>query len=220
MILCIGGFADVCPLLSLFTMSNTNTARRPRLPRTMADMASHPWVESISDERSSGDGLWVYLKPGYVWDGVWFVHESTVKDCCQAMRFVYFDQAVHDELEAVPVGAAPVEAASIEAAPIEAAPVEAAPVEAAPIEAAPIEAAIGRWLESVARAIAAVAVALYAAGLTLGAAVHALNDWLAGVAPSPSPAPARLARPAVHPFAVITAAALDGLTSAAVAVAV
>ena len=271
-------------------MSNTNTARRPRLPRTMADLASHPWVESISDERSSGDGLWVYLKPGYVWDGdVGSIHESTVKACCQEFRSISFDQAVKSELEAVP---APVEAAPVEAAPAprrrlnplaemllmrlqatnrdwllvevcpivgtlkglgwivtrhdygkgvecqitvsgrhvlaarpcdgeaEAAPVEAAPVEAAPVEAAPVEAAIGRWLESVARAVAAVAVALYAAGLTLGAAVHALNDWLAGVAPAPAPAPARLARPAVHPFAVITAAALDGLTGAAVAVAV
>ena len=225
MILCIGGFADACPLPSPLTMTNTNTARRPRLPRTMADLASHPWVDEISDERSCGAGIWVYLKPGYVWEGVSAIHENTVKDCCQAIRFVYFDQYVFDYLEAVPAPAeaAPVEAAPVEAVTAEAAPAEAVTVEAVTVEAAPLEAAIGRYLELIARAVAAVAVAVYAAGLTLGAAVHALNDWLAGVAPAapaPAPAPARVAPPAVHPFAVITAAALDGLTGAAVAVAV
>ena len=102
MILCIGGFADVCSLLSTLTMNSTNTARSPRLPRTMADLALHPWVDSISDERSMGEVIWVYFKFGYVWEGCGCIHEGTVKACCKAIRSVYFDQAVKDELEALP----------------------------------------------------------------------------------------------------------------------
>ena len=225
-------------------MTNTNTARRPRLPRTLAGLASHPWVDSIDDGRGTGDNLHVYLRPGFVWAGTSSaVIEPTVREACQAFREVSWDPvawghacgASADEVaeltgeatpapaEAAPVEAAPVEAAPVEAAPVEAAPAVAAPAVAAPVEAAPADAAIGRSLELIARAVAAVAVAVYAAGLTLGAAVHALNDWLAGVAPAApasAPASARVEPPVVHPFAVITAAALDGLTGAAVAVAV
>ena len=210
MILYIGGFADVCPLFSPLTMTKTNTSRRTRLPRTMADLASHPWVESIDDARGSGDGLHVYLRHGFVWaETGTCVIETTVKACCAEFRNVNWDPEGWGDI----TGANESEVAALSA---EAAPIEAAPIEAAPVEVAPVEVAIGRWLEYIARAVAAAAVAVYAAGLTLGAAVHALNDWLAGVAP----APARLARPAVHPLAVITAADLDGLTGAAVAVAV
>jgi len=57
-------------------------------PRTLAQLISHPWVESVSDERSSGCGIWVYLKPGYEWDGSHAVHESTVRECCAAFSAV------------------------------------------------------------------------------------------------------------------------------------
>lgn len=39
--------------------------RRPRKPRTWAEFKTHPWVDAFSDERGSGEGLWVYLKPEY-----------------------------------------------------------------------------------------------------------------------------------------------------------
>ena len=65
-------------------------------PRTLAQLAAHPWVESVSDERSSGCGIWVYLKPGYQWDGSHTVHESTVRECCAAFSAIVENPA--DEL--------------------------------------------------------------------------------------------------------------------------
>ena len=73
----------------------------------------------------------------------------------------------------------------------------------------PTDSEIGDRLETAARAVAAVAVASYVAGLTLGAALHALNDWLANV---PRPQTLRLAPPSVHPLSCIAFAAVDGLT--------
>lgn len=70
----------------------TSTTPRARLPRTLAGLSSHPWVESVSDERGTGAGIWVYLKPGYVThDCCHTIHESTVKECCRAFRFVWHD---------------------------------------------------------------------------------------------------------------------------------
>lgn len=70
----------------------TATTPRPRLPRTLATLASHPWVESIDDARGSGDGLHVYLRPGFVWAGATSaVIEPTVKACCDAFRAVAWD---------------------------------------------------------------------------------------------------------------------------------
>ena len=54
-------------------------------PRTLAQLAAHPWVESVSDERSSGQGIWVYTRPGFVNDaGGQTIHEATVKGCLAA----------------------------------------------------------------------------------------------------------------------------------------
>ena len=62
------------------------------LPRTLAQLANHPWVESVSDERGVNCGLWIYLKPGFVThDSCHTIHESTVKECCRAFRFAYED---------------------------------------------------------------------------------------------------------------------------------
>lgn len=48
-----------------------------------------PRIEEISDERSSGDGIWLYLKPGFIWDNsVHVVHENTVKACREALKYV------------------------------------------------------------------------------------------------------------------------------------
>jgi len=67
------------------------TAPRARLPRTLAGLASHPWVESIDDARGSGDGIHVYLRPGFVWANACTVIEPTVKACCEAFRDVAWD---------------------------------------------------------------------------------------------------------------------------------
>ena len=72
----------------------TATTARPRLPRTLADLKAHPWVDWIDDSRHLGDGLHVYLRPGYVWDDcVSAVVEPTVREACQAFREVAWDPA-------------------------------------------------------------------------------------------------------------------------------
>ena len=61
------------------------------LPRTLADLYAHPLVEEISDERAYGDGIWVYLESGIIrepCDQVHCVHEDTVKECCEAFRWI------------------------------------------------------------------------------------------------------------------------------------
>lgn len=65
-------------------------------PRTLAQLYNHPWVKSVSDERSSGCGIWVYLTPGYEWDGSHTIHEGTVRECCAAFSAVVENPA--DEL--------------------------------------------------------------------------------------------------------------------------
>ena len=110
------------------------TAPRARLPRTLAALSSHPWVDSIDDGRGTGDGIHVYLRPGFVWAGTTSaVIEPTVKACCQAFRAVAWDPQAWGQ--ACGASAAEVAALTGEAAP---APAEAAPVApAAPAEAAP-----------------------------------------------------------------------------------
>ena len=86
-----------------------------------AALASHPWVEAIDDARASGDGLHVYLRPGFVWAGTTSaVIEPTVREACQAFREVAWDPAAWGEA----CGASPAEVAALtgEAAPAPAAP--------------------------------------------------------------------------------------------------
>jgi hypothetical protein len=45
-------------------------------------------IETISNERDSGDGIWVYLKPGWIADEVHHVHEDTVRECLEALKEV------------------------------------------------------------------------------------------------------------------------------------
>ena len=61
-------------------------------PRTLSELRNHPAVDVVVDETATGSGYWVYLKPGYVWDGTTsHVHESTVKESCRAMADVRWD---------------------------------------------------------------------------------------------------------------------------------
>lgn len=56
--------------------------------RTYNDLTLDPRVDSISDERGYGDGVWVYLKQGYVnirLDST-FIHEWTIADCCEQLN--------------------------------------------------------------------------------------------------------------------------------------
>lgn len=57
------------------------------LPASLRRFASK--VEDFSDERNTGDGLWLYLLPGLSFEGeVHMVHEDTCKECIQAFRNV------------------------------------------------------------------------------------------------------------------------------------
>ena len=129
-------------------MPATTTAPRARLPRTLAAIASHPWVESIDDARGSGDGLHVYLRPGFVRAGLdTVIIEPTVKEACQGFKDVVWDPEGWQGV----TGASDSEVAALvgEAAPVApAAPAEAAP--AAPAEAAPVAPAAGRRLNPLA----------------------------------------------------------------------
>ena len=73
------------------------------------------------------------------------------------------------------------------------------------------DSSVGARFESIARAVAVVAVAFYVAGEIIGRAVHCLNDWLAGVAPVAPVAPAPVA-PAMHPLALLAADRFDSVT--------
>lgn len=91
-------------------MPATNAAPRARLPRTFADLEAHPWVDWIDDSRHLGDGLHVYLKPGFVWaDATSAVVEPTVREACQAFREVEWNPAAWGEA----CGASPAEVAAL-----------------------------------------------------------------------------------------------------------
>lgn len=46
-------------------------------------------IESVSDERGSGDGYWVYLVKGWIdHGGTHCVHEDTPEECAEMMSMV------------------------------------------------------------------------------------------------------------------------------------
>ena len=49
-------------------------------------------VDFVDDERDTGDGYWVYLKPGWIFDhSTTFIHESSVRDVAAAFKRVTFN---------------------------------------------------------------------------------------------------------------------------------
>jgi hypothetical protein len=58
------------------------------LPKSLRKFASI--IESVSDERGSDEGYWVYLKPG-LWspmDETHCIHENTLAECVYALKGV------------------------------------------------------------------------------------------------------------------------------------
>jgi len=46
-------------------------------------------IEDFDDERGSGDGYFIYLKPNYLWEGeTHTIHEDTIGACVAALRSV------------------------------------------------------------------------------------------------------------------------------------
>lgn len=56
--------------------------------RTWADIKADPRVDSVSDERDTGGGYWVYLRRPYVDRSreAICIHESTISECCHILN--------------------------------------------------------------------------------------------------------------------------------------
>ena len=61
----------------------------------MQKVRNHKFVDSVSDERNSDSGIWVYLKNGYhtgeyegYYDRLHQIHEDTWSECLRALRYV------------------------------------------------------------------------------------------------------------------------------------
>ena len=73
-------------------MAINHTERFKRDKAIIQDIAAHRAVNTVVNECATGSGYWVYLKPGYVWDGTTsHVHESTPSKCLKAMADVRWD---------------------------------------------------------------------------------------------------------------------------------
>ena len=73
-------------------MAVNHTERFKRQKAIIQEIAAHRAVLTVVDESATGSGYWVYLKPGYVWDGTTsHVHESTPSKCLNAMADVRWD---------------------------------------------------------------------------------------------------------------------------------
>jgi hypothetical protein len=69
-------------------MNKPHTPMAHKKARTYNDILKDPRVDSVSDERGYGDGVWVYLKQGYInicLDST-FIHEHTIAECCQQLN--------------------------------------------------------------------------------------------------------------------------------------
>ena len=70
-------------------------AANAKLKRNIASVRRHPLVRDVSDERASGDGVWIYLKNGWVCSNSECnaISEDTLADAVECLKQVYFDQA-------------------------------------------------------------------------------------------------------------------------------
>lgn len=62
----------------------------------LSAVAQHPSVNVIQDERDNGDGVWIYLNPGWTSDdGLGAVHEDTITDAVRRHRKVMYCPALY-----------------------------------------------------------------------------------------------------------------------------
>lgn len=69
-------------------MTETTKEKKPRWPRSIAEVKADPRVADFSDERGNGDGIWIYLVAGYD-NGSPETHavsEDTVAEALEAFR--------------------------------------------------------------------------------------------------------------------------------------
>lgn len=81
----------IVPALSGFDPAEILAA--DKATRTLAQIEKHPLVSSISDERGYGDGIWVYLKDGFINANTdtASIHEDTVAECLALLKTAWFD---------------------------------------------------------------------------------------------------------------------------------
>lgn len=68
-----------------------NSKKALKNPKTMTQFKADPRVQDISDERGSGDGIWLNLRNGFMCGDTQThsVHEDTVKECSESMKSVH-----------------------------------------------------------------------------------------------------------------------------------
>ena len=83
--------ARIVPALSGFDPAEILAA--DKITRTLAQISRHPLVQDISDEREYGDGIWVYLKDGFINGNTdtASIHEDTVAECLALLKTAWFD---------------------------------------------------------------------------------------------------------------------------------
>ena len=83
--------ARIVPALSGFKPEEILEA--DKTTRTLAQIAKHPLVQDVSDERGYGDGIWVYLKDGFINANTdtASIHEDTVAECLALLKTAWFD---------------------------------------------------------------------------------------------------------------------------------
>jgi len=85
--------ARIVPALSGFDPAEILAA--DKITRTLAQIARHPLVSDVSDERGygEGEGIWVYLKDGFINGNTdtSSIHEDTVAECLSLLKTAWFD---------------------------------------------------------------------------------------------------------------------------------
>ena len=62
--------------------------------KTLELIAQHCAVNSINDQRSSNDGIWIYLNPGWLTsDNMTAIHEDRATDCLKEHKQCRYDPA-------------------------------------------------------------------------------------------------------------------------------
>lgn len=59
-------------------------------PKTWQEFKNHPYVSMVSDERSSNNGYWIYLKEPYFCNDMDLpsIHEYSIKECSEVFKSV------------------------------------------------------------------------------------------------------------------------------------
>lgn len=62
--------------------------------KNLASVLAHPLVIDVSDERAFGDGIWIYLRDGWISDALDLstIHEDSWGECVDLLKRAAFDR--------------------------------------------------------------------------------------------------------------------------------